>query len=56
MNPDELYELYQDLQEYVGWSEEDAERVRSVAPILSSRLDQLIDDFYRELQRHKRRM
>ena len=52
MNPDQLYERYQDLQMYVGWSEEDAERVRSVAPTLTPHFDRLIDDFYVEIQRH----
>lgn len=52
MNPDELYELYQDLKEYVGWTEDDAQRVRSHARLITPHLDELIDDFYAEIQRH----
>jgi PAS domain S-box-containing protein len=52
MNPDQFYELYQDLQSYVGWSDEDMTRVRSIAPIVTPYLDPLVDDFYMEIQRH----
>ena len=52
MNPDQLYELFQDLQAYVGWADEDMKRVRSIAPIVTPHLDPLIDDFYAEIQRH----
>jgi signal transduction histidine kinase len=52
MNPDELYHRYQELQRYVGWSEADARRVRSVAGVLEPRLGPLIDDFYAEIERH----
>ena len=31
MESDELYRRYQELQQYVGWTEEDARRVQSVA-------------------------
>jgi signal transduction histidine kinase len=52
MNADDLYRRYQELQQYVGWSEEDARRVRSVAELLEPRLGPLIDDFYAEIERH----
>lgn len=54
MNPDQFCDLYRELQSYVGWSEEDARRVRAVAPVVEPHLDRLIDDFYAEIQRHPR--
>jgi signal transduction histidine kinase len=52
MNSDELFGRYQELQAYVGWTEADAERVRSVAGLLEPHVRPLIDDFYEEIQRH----
>jgi signal transduction histidine kinase len=52
MNPDDLYRRYQELQQYVGWTDEDAARVRSVAPLVQLHLAALIDDFYAEIERH----
>jgi signal transduction histidine kinase len=52
MNSDDLYGRYQDLQRYVGWSPQDAERVQSLAGILAPFLPALIDDFYAEIDRH----
>jgi hypothetical protein len=52
MNPDALFRRYQELQQYVGWTEEDAHRVHSVARMLDPCLPALIDDFYEEIERH----
>src|SRR6516165_409494 len=52
MNPDELFRRYQELQQYVGWTEADAQRVQSVASLLDPHLPALIDDFYEEIERH----
>jgi signal transduction histidine kinase len=52
MNPDELYRRYQELQRYVGWSEEDAAHICSVSELLQPHLPPLIDDFYDEIERH----
>jgi PAS domain S-box-containing protein len=49
---DRLFERYQELQRYVGWTPEDGERVRSVADMLESHLFPLIEDFYEEIERH----
>lgn len=54
MNPDQFCELYQELQSYVGWSDEDVQQLRRVAPVVEPHLDRLIDDFYTEIQRHPR--
>ncbi len=52
MSPEEFYRRYQELQQYVGWTEADARRVRSVAGLLEPYLRPLIDDFYAEIDRH----
>ena len=52
MNLEKIYELYRDLQTYVGWCEDDARRIRSIAGLLKPHLTRLIDDFYAEIQRH----
>lgn len=52
MDAEQLYSRYQELQRYVGWTDEDAERVHSLAPILEPHFARLIDDFYEEIDRH----
>jgi signal transduction histidine kinase len=52
MNPDELFARYQELQQYVGWTEADAVRVQSIAVALEAHLVPLIEDFYAEIERH----
>ena len=51
-DPDQIYRRYQDLQVYVDWTDEDAERVHSLAPMLESHLPALVEDFYAEIARH----
>jgi PAS domain S-box-containing protein len=48
----ELFKRYQDLQAYVGWSEEDAAQIASVAELVRQHMHLLIDDFYDEIRRH----
>lgn len=52
MTPDDQFRRYQDLQRYVGWTDEDARRVQLLAPLLDPRLPALVDDFYAEIDRH----
>jgi signal transduction histidine kinase len=52
MNPDQLFRRYQELQQYVGWTDDDARRVQTVAALLAPHLPALIDDFYEEIDRH----
>jgi PAS domain S-box-containing protein len=52
MNPDDVYDRFQELQQYVGWTDENAQRVRLVAELLEPHLPALIDDFYAEIDRH----
>jgi len=46
------FQRYQDLQHYVGWTEQDDHNVRAVAFMLAPHLNPLIDDFYAEIERH----
>jgi hypothetical protein len=47
-----LFQRYKDLQAYVGWTADDAARIRKFAHVIESRIDALIDDFYAEILRH----
>jgi signal transduction histidine kinase len=46
------FRKYQELQQYVGWTDDDARRVRSVADLLDPHLGPLVEDFYAEIERH----
>jgi signal transduction histidine kinase len=52
MEPAQLFQRYQELQQYVGWQPADAERVQSIAALLARSLPPLVDDFYTEIERH----
>ena len=49
---DKIYRLYQELQAYVGWTEDDARRVGAIAALVEPHVVALIDDFYEEIDRH----
>lgn len=52
MTQDDWFRRYQDLQQYVGWTDDDARNVQSLASELDSHLWRLVDDFYAEIERH----
>lgn len=52
MDADKLFQRYQELQRYVGWTPEDSTRIQAIAKLLEPRLPSLIDDFYAEIERH----
>ncbi len=52
MSPDDAFRRYQELQTYVGWTQESAQRVAAVADLLAPYLPALVDDFYTEIDRH----
>ena len=52
MDSHRLFERYQELQGYVGWSAADANRIVSVADLLRPYFSPLVDDFYTEIERH----
>lgn len=47
-----LFHRYRDLQAYVGWTPEDATRVASLLPVVETSFVALVDDFYREIDKH----
>lgn len=46
----EPYQRYQMLQQYVGWTAEDAQRVQALRPLVEPVFDDLITDFYDAIQ------
>ncbi len=46
------FERYQELQRYVGWTPEDADRVRTIGPLVAPQFETMVDDFYDEIKRH----
>jgi signal transduction histidine kinase len=52
MDVDAIDRRYRELQAYVGWTEDDARRVRSVSELLEPHLTDLVRDFYAEIDRH----
>jgi signal transduction histidine kinase len=52
MNAGNVHTRYRELQEYVGWTDEDADRVHGLAGLLEPHLGPLIEDFYAEIERH----
>ncbi|HEY7426853.1 MAG TPA: protoglobin domain-containing protein [Gemmataceae bacterium] len=52
MNIDEVCRRYQELQAWVGWTDESARRVAAAAELLAPHLVTLVEDFYDEIDRH----
>lgn len=50
---EELFERYQDIQRYVGWTTADVERVCAAGPFVASSFAELVDDFYRAIGEHE---
>src|SRR5204862_3652078 len=48
----DAFPRYQELQRYVGWTDDDARRVAAVAGLVEPSLPALVDDFYAEIERH----
>ena len=46
------YQRYQQLQRYVNWTEREARRVASLAPLVRPYFGPLVDDFYAEIENH----
>ena len=55
MNPETIFQRYQELQSYVGWTPDDARRVASLAHLLDPALSALVEDFYEEIDAIPRR-
>lgn len=54
MNTDELFELYLLLQDYVGWTDVDMSRVPTLLEQLEPHFEELIEDFYQQIQQTPR--
>lgn len=52
MDSQRLFARYRELQAYAGWTDGDADRIRSIAPIVSPHFAALVQDFYEEIERH----
>jgi signal transduction histidine kinase len=52
VQPEAIVSLYRELQDYVGWLPEDNQRMVELGPIVAPSLSPLIDDFYREIEKH----
>lgn len=52
MHSYQVYERYRELQSYIGWTSDDAARVRRLGPIVKQRFPALVDDFYASIQRN----
>lgn len=52
MDSQKLFARYRELQRYVGWSDDDAEKVRALGPLVAPTFPALIEDFYDEIERH----
>jgi two-component system NtrC family sensor kinase len=48
------YEKYQELQRYVGWSDDDQRRIKAVGEVLLKEAEPLVEDFYAQVLRHPR--
>jgi two-component system, NtrC family, sensor kinase len=52
MDYERISRRYRELQDYVGWSDDDVARVRRAGRLVEPHLPALIDDFYSEIRRH----
>lgn len=52
----ELLALYRELREYVEWRDDTIPLIQSIYPIINPHIPALIDDFYREIERHPQAM
>jgi two-component system, NtrC family, sensor kinase len=52
MRHSSLFERYEELQRYVGWTEMDARAIQSIAGQLEGAFHAIVVDFYEEIDRH----
>jgi two-component system sensor kinase FixL len=53
MHPNEIGLRFAKLREYIQFTTEDEARIRSLAELVGSHTDALVDDFYAEISRHQ---
>jgi len=54
LEPKNILERYQRLQRYVGWTADDAARVRQISALLAPIFDDLVNDFYAAIEHEPR--
>ena len=54
MDEDSTIGRFRQLQRYIGWTDDDADLIRSIAPDLEPGFDAIVDDFYDQIARHPR--
>ncbi len=47
-----LFERFQELQTYVGWTDADVQLIRAIAGLLEPSFNDVVEDFYNEIDRH----
>ena len=52
MSQETIQQRFRELQNYVGWTDLDAARIVTAAPLLEPHLPAIVDDFYAEIERH----
>jgi signal transduction histidine kinase len=52
MSHENLIDRYRELQLYIGWTEEDAQTIRTIAGLLEPAFPRIADDFYEVIGRH----
>ena len=50
--PDDPYRRFQELQNYIGWTEHDVRRVYAIGELCEPFLPALVDDFYATIEHH----
>jgi signal transduction histidine kinase len=52
MQSDKLFQRYRALQEYVGWTQQDAANVARIAPLARDHFRELVEDFYAAIRQN----
>jgi signal transduction histidine kinase len=51
MESNRLYQQYEQIKEYIGWSETDRVRIQEIGPWLQPAFPEIVADFYRQIQK-----
>jgi PAS domain S-box-containing protein len=52
MEPTSFFDRYQQLQQYLRWSQDDLQRIHNIARIVRPEYQSLVDEFYEVIQQH----
>lgn len=52
MDRQQIFQRYQELQRYVGWTDDDAVIARNLRPVAEPSFISIVDDFYAEIEQH----